>query len=472
MTYQEQLDSRLKEFRDRHDSYDIIDPAEPFLDLDWTQDNRPYFKRLIETKIVTKKQVEDAIAKARQRDRLINAFGEAPATPREYAALYANKLNAKITYKGAITVPGHDSYTILDLARGARLTAGELGITYPRDSINDAVEDHYQSARDAALDNVRDRVADRRVFDWIALVKGCFASESGSPRFVAAVLKKFIWQVQRKLHNLPVSYPLMPVLTGEQGAGKSWFVNALTRPIADVVVQSDFAALADDRNIDLWRSYVIILDEMAKAAKADVETIKHVITADHLERRPMRTNTTVTIRQCASFIATTNLSVAEIILDPTGIRRFAELQWIKPPREFLDQFDFSAAWGSVQATDADPMLAFMEELEALQAETRNRGVVEDWLLTIAEEDIRNLWEASNEGFLSTKTLFNSFLAHRASVNGGVEAITDRRNLNSFSQELGRLTRSGSYWLKRHRTSSANGYVMTRQPAPSLTMVSL
>lgn len=471
MDYNDELNSRLKELRDRQDTYDIIDPAEPFLELDWSQDNRPYFRKLIEHKIVTKKQVEAATAKARQRDRLMRALGQAPNSPREYAALYAEHLGAKITYKGAITVAGHDSFTILDLARGARLTAGELDITYPRDAINDAVEDHYQMSRDAALGDVRKRVGGRRSFDWIALAKGCFSPDSGSPEFVAAVFKKFIWQVQRKLHNLPVSYPLMPVITGEQGAGKSWFVGALTRPIADVVVQSDFAALADDRNIDLWRSYVIILDEMAKAAKADVETIKHVITADYLERRPMRTNSTVTIRQCATFIATTNLSVSEIILDPTGIRRFCELRWVQPPRGFLDQFDFAAAWGSVQASDEDPMTAYMDELAVRQAETRNRSPIENWLLTIEDEDLRNLWEASDDGFLATKTLFANYLAHRVTVNGGSETIADRRSLNSFSQELGRLVRSDDQWLKRHRTSSANGYVLTRQPTPALAMVS-
>ncbi len=467
MTHLEILETRLKEYRTRQINDDTIDPAEPFLELDWSQDNRSYFRDLIAHKITTKKQVDEATAKARQRDRLANALGQAPSTPLQYAGLYAAKMGVKISYKGAITAPKRETYTILDLARGARLTAGELDITFGRDAINDAIEEHYQNARDAALDGVRKAVTNRRSFDWLKLVNVCFADDSGTPEFRAAVLRKFIWQVQRKLKSLPVPFPLMPVLTGLQGSGKSWFVNALTKPVAEVVASSDFGALADDRNIDLWRSYVIILDEMAKAAKADTETIKHVITADHLERRPMRTNSTVTIRQCATFIATTNLSLAEIITDPTGIRRFAEVRWVQPPREFLDEFDFADAWGSVQAEDADPMAPFMAELTARQAETRNRGPVENWLVSLDGGDLRNLWEASEEGFVTTQILFNNYLAHRETQHGGVEALVDRRSLNSFSQELSRLTQSHDYGLRRQRKAQGNGYMLTR---PLFTMV--
>jgi hypothetical protein len=460
MIYTDILEARLKEYRTRQITDDIICPAEPFLELDWSQDHRPYFRDLVTHKIVTKKQVEDATSKARQRDRLARALGSAPATPLDFVGLYAAKLGVSVTYKGAIRAPGRDTYSILDFARGARLTAGELGITYGRDAINDAIEEHYQDARSAALATVRQSISTRRSFDWLKLVDTCFSEDSGTLEFRVAVLRKLVWQVKRKLQGLPVTFPLMPVLSGLQGSGKSWFVQAFTKPIVDLVSWSDFGALADDRNIDLWRSYLIVLDEMAKAAKADTETIKHVITADHLERRPMRTNSTVTIRQNATFIATTNLSLGEIITDPTGARRFCELHWVQPPRGFLDQFDFHAAWCSIQAEDADPMARHMTELAQRQAETRNRGPVESWLTSLDDEDRRNLWEVSEDGFIPTLTLWNSYLAHRATVNGGSETMMERRTLNSFSQELSRLTQGQDYGLCRHRKARASGYLLT------------
>ncbi|MDH7975713.1 VapE family protein [Sphingomonas sp. AR_OL41] len=462
----ELLNLRLQDYRRRLATDEVIDPAEPFLDLDWSRDNRTYFADLVRSKICTKKAVAEEIAKARQRSIVDQKLGDVPTNVREYARLYSVNLGVSITYKGIIRIPGRDCATILDYTRGARLTALELGLPFSREAVNDAIEEHYADARDRALDSIRAATESRESFDWLTLAAGCFDARSTSHEFVVAVLKKFVWQVKRKLHGLPVTHHLMPVLFGAQGSGKSWFLRALCAPLAEVTSFSDFGAIGDDRNIDLWRSYIIVMDEMAKAGKADIEVTKHVITAENLERRPMRTTSTVTIRQCATMIGASNMSLVELIRDETGNRRFVELAWGNPPHGFVDGFDFGSAWRSVHHTDADPMADYMDDLAAAQSQSRNHGPVESWLLDLDENHWGELHDrADHTGFIGTQALFDFYLSHRESVNGGSER--EHRSRNTFANELGRITLLADFGIRKHRTASANGWQITRPVERSL-----
>jgi hypothetical protein len=293
-----------------------------------------------------------------------------------------------------------------------------------------------------------------------------------SAEFVAAALQKTVWQVKRKLWGLPVTHHLMPVLFGSQGSGKSWFLDRLTEPVSPLTTFSDFQAICDDRNIDLWRSFLIVMDEMAKAGKSDIEVTKHVITADKLERRPMRTNASVTVRQCASMIGASNMSLAELIRDETGNRRFVELHWLGAEYGFVDGFDFGAAWRSVHQDDADPMLPHMKELKAAQNCSRNHGPVESWLISLDDRAWSDLHQSADKnGFITTATLFEHYLRHREAVNGGSER--EHRNQTSFAHELSRVSGQSDYGLEKKRSSKANGYRLLReiaQPDPRFTAI--
>ena len=460
MEYTELLTLRLQDYRARTNGDEIIDPAEPFIDLDWSRDNATYFAELVRSKICTKKAVAEEIAKARQRSIVGQKLGDVPTNVRDYARLYSANIRVMITYKGIIRIPGCQCATILDYTRGARLTAQELGLPFSREAVNDAIEEYYADARDRALDSVRISTESREQFDWATLVAGSFDTRSTSHEFIAAVLKKFVWQVKRKLHGLPVTHHLMPVLFGSQGSGKSWFLKALCSPLAEVTSFSDFGAIGDDRNIDLWRSFIIVMDEMAKAGKADIEVTKHVITAENLERRPMRTNSSVTIRQCATMIGASNMSLVELIRDETGNRRFVELPWGNPEHGFVDRFDFSSAWRSVHHTDADPIAEYMDELATAQSQSRNHGPVETWLLDLDKNRWAELHDrADHSGFIGTQSLFDFYLSHRESVNGGSER--EHRSRNAFANELGRVTMLADVGIRKRRTAAANGWQLTR-----------
>jgi Virulence-associated protein E len=212
------------------------------------------------------------------------------------------------------------------------------------------------------------------------LAETCFDCPEGTD-FAIAVFNKFIWQVKRKIEDMPIYDHLMPVILGPQGAGKSTLIRKLLQPVEELWVMTDFKQMTDNRNISLWRNFVIFLDEMGWASKADIDIVKNIISAATLTRRVMWTNATQEVAQNVTFIGAANaFDLAELIRDPTGIRRFVSLTMCAmPDREMINSIDWRAVWQSVDHTAEDPMTPFRTVLSGRQEKERIKTPVEDWL---------------------------------------------------------------------------------------------
>jgi len=274
--------------------------------------------------------------KAMQRKKAVDVLGVLPETASEFVKVFIKREGITCRYNGILSQENEprDSLGYHELQRNIRLLADELqmaktGIGHPQ--INDAADKWYAEAQRARKQLVLSSI------EWcgdealrmsthsalIALVDKCFECSEG-PEFVAAVFLKFIHQVKRKMEGLPVCDHLMPViLSPKQGIGKTTFVERLTGPVGEVSIPVDFKQITDDRNIAMWRNHVMYLEEMGWASKADIESVKHIITSPTLTRRPMRMNHTEEVRQNATLIGTANvMAVSDLIRDPTGMRRF------------------------------------------------------------------------------------------------------------------------------------------------------
>ena len=87
----------------------------------------------------------------------------------------------------------------------------------------------------------------------------------------AMLLKKFCWQVQRKLNGLPVSRHVMVVLTGPQGGGKSELLRALVQPLEELSASLDLRTLTDERTAAVFEDcFIGVVDELDKAERANV----------------------------------------------------------------------------------------------------------------------------------------------------------------------------------------------------------
>jgi len=318
------------------------------------------------------------------------------------------KLWANVMHGGEITT--------IDMERDLRISVSKLKLNYSRDEIADAVYDWHATAKRERLLKLIGTVGDGKVSgfeathdEWRELVTRCFDTSETSVDFVVAALMKFMHQVKNKMLNEPVFDHLMLVILGPQGTGKSTFVKAMFSPLAELSVETNFRQIEDDRNIDLWDHYILFLDEMGHAARADIEAIKHAITATKLTRRPMRSNSKVSILQKGTFIGCSNKELEQLIKDPTGIRRFLALQFrADADWDYINAMNWTRFWESVDNYAACPMKKFKAELAAIQEETRDLGRVEKWLRNFTSTDIGYDDNVNHRGRITAENLYLTF----------------------------------------------------------------
>jgi hypothetical protein len=275
---------------------------------------------------------------------------------------------------------------------------------------------------------------------WLDIAHKLFVVTDECPdKFIVAVLKKFMQQVKRKIRGLPVRDHLMPVIVGTQGKGKTTFVQAMLAMIEELVLGVDFKMIEDERNIDIWKSYILFIDEMGYASKANVDTVKNAITAKTLTRRPMRTNTQVTVKQNATFIGCSNKKLAQLIKDPTGIRRFISLLFSNEPDwEFMNQIDWRLLWESVDHEGADPIAPFKALLKETQEEQRELGRVEHWLDEFKPDTSGEFKRCLHNSRIQANVLFSLFREFEDEFYPGHM----KTNITEWGLEMRRLEESG------------------------------
>lgn len=418
-------------------------------------ENRKIREHCLETFRIDAREWDDEVWRKRVREDL----GCVPRTPGEYVAVMVGLYKITTAYTGVLTkreIPYlprpdggrdyispdlfdnpefaslirskfHCQMSIVDFELDCRRKAADLKLKFKASDIDDAARQWH---RDARLDRIPDIAGEIAYTDIVSdrvagqahlrsVVEACFDCQAVSPDYVVAVLVKFIWQVKRKLDGLPIFNHLMPVILGEQGKGKSTLVLQMLSPVRELVALSNFGQITDDRNIDLWSHYVLFLDEMAKATKADIDTVKHVVTADTLTLRPMRTNNTVHVPQRGTLIGCANeTSLADLIRDPTGMRRFAGITMARLDADVVNKVNWMDVWRSVDHIAPDPMLPYVTTLQAEQEASRNRTTFEEWLDHIAH----SAFARTGEKFTAAQA-YILFKEHEAHNNPGLKALT-------------------------------------------------
>lgn len=141
-----------------------------------------------------------------------------------------------------------------------------------------------------------------------------------------AVMLHFLHQVKRKLNGLTVSYHIMPVLVAGQGSGKTESLKWLMRPFENMFKDSNMEALEDSRNdLQYQRVFVMMLDELSKADKADIRALKQRITSSDIQTRMFHTQDFTSVRMNTTFIGASNEPIDALIQDSTGMRRYYQL---------------------------------------------------------------------------------------------------------------------------------------------------
>ena len=206
------------------------------------------------------------------------------------------------------------------------------------------------------------------------------------PAFGDAAIRKFIWQVERKIAGLYIEHLHMLVIQGGQGTGKTELCRNLLLPVNELAAPATVAEILDTRNFTTREMYVAFPDELAKADKQDVNDLKTVISGDYSPARVLYSHRSQRNKINLSLIGTADRSVATIIVDLAGMRRFVEV--ITKPRHLIKldwqtevvEFPWHDLWCAVDHTTADPLMSQFEDmLKAKQEAMRARDNTEAWL---------------------------------------------------------------------------------------------
>lgn len=159
----------------------------------------------------------------------------------------------------------------------------------------------------------RDRISEMAYF--VKLKREAGVSESA----FSEMLKEWMGVMFQRLFDPMVQNKIM-ILQGGQGVGKDTWISMLTDGLGQFAVPFTLTHEDKDMYLKLHRGLVMKISEFDRTAKAEVATLKDIITAPSTDiRAPYDRDAKIRRSRC-SFISSANIE--NILRDYTGNRRF------------------------------------------------------------------------------------------------------------------------------------------------------
>lgn len=291
----------------------------------------------------------------------------------------------------------------------SQITRSIERITIPtRDFIHSALDDFFKVQLMVQQDKLRAFLR-HNGSDLSELKKLIRALTGKEDNLDIYCLSHFLWQVKRKIYNKEVCDHLMIVLEGPQGCGKSTVVEKLAslNLLEQFTTTKTVIQITDERQWSIFNNhYLIILDEMQGCKRADIETLKSIITQSKITYRPLYTNNNCTIKQNSSFIGTTNHLIEEIILDTTGMRRFYSISCLdKVDWDAVNSISYEEIWRSINEDLKEGYIEKVkDELTLFQSERKHKSSIEEFAI---EKDLIPI-DSENVQGIKNKTLYDQY----------------------------------------------------------------
>jgi hypothetical protein len=166
-------------------------------------------------------------------------------------------------------------------------------------------------------------------------------------------------------------YPYMLILVSrKQGIGKGTFTREWLRPLAPFSMDTTVDQITDARvQLSMCSHYVVVLDEMARLERTDINALKRVLTMAQTSVRPLYENSVESTMNLTSFLGSSNTRLVESIYDPSGMRRFFEIQLFNCiDFDMVKEIDFQKAWRSIdehlERGYIEPYIEYLKEEQA------------------------------------------------------------------------------------------------------------
>lgn len=459
--------------------------------IDMQGDLAPVFEFAKEKLDATKSEVLRAI----ERQRATEFLGFYPTDAEDYVTKRLQATGVDVTYQGAFNTKATnvkvDGVLVTPEGRQDRsvdlyvkmmfegqtsshhvidrlfLDAEKAGLGFRKDLLNSAVSQFKEHRKRLIRLDTYNSISyspgsvARAEPMWAALAEAMCLGGDTDPKLAAAVLKKFVYQVKRKLLELPIYDHLMPVVTGPQGVGKSTLIrDYFCSPVAPLMAGSDFTDISEAKNFELWDNFVLFFDEMGKAAKTDIETIKKRITDPMVTSRILTTHQNGVQPNRATFIGCCNEQLSQVIMDKTGVRRFFPIHTSHKMRkgwEVFAQLDWALLWQSVDERGVDPTKQYHAEIWAVQEEERTQSLPEEWARWAFDNRKSNkkpVWAILGD-FYNKDGDDLSFVAYKDQYSPDSKAWS----LAAFGKEMTRLCRDmgEAFPLEKNDVRSNSGF---------------
>ena len=190
--------------------------------------------------------------------------------------------------------------------------------------------------------------------------------------YTRAAIRKMLVGAVARIFRAGIKFDLVLTLVGEQGDGKSTFINSL----GGIWFSDSFSTLhGKDAFEQLQGAWLIEMAELAGLRKSEVEAIKHFLTKQEDTYRPAYARSVETYpRQCV-FFATTNKRA--FLTDPTGNRRFMPVD-VNKNRATKDPFNMAQEeidqiWAEAVTMYKAGETLYLDKEEELLAKREQRG---------------------------------------------------------------------------------------------------
>lgn len=302
-----------------------------------------------------------------------------------------DQVSLQISLRGAIGVSTFSSTRVADMIMGAaedELNTPPFGVERVRRTVSQLIVKTRERKRNDQLRAIIcDKRDDKRVHDWIVKLFDFYKIDKTELNIT--MYKHMLYSIKRAVfgYSPPACRLMYTLFARSQGIGKSQHAKHLADPFPytftdqgtlDMLInKNDLKALTADRRL-------IDIQELACEGALDrsqYAAIKAAITSDSVGGRVLYSVESEDQPMVSVFISSTNLHIADMIQDDTGLRRFfsfdfgckrADMQWDLIDAhwsEITDIYRSIDELGDAPLTDKMPVFA---QLELVQDDYKRR----------------------------------------------------------------------------------------------------
>lgn len=186
----------------------------------------------------------------------------------------------------------------------------------------------FQGLKACAMDKEYNPLKDlitKEEWDGIERIKTLFSDYLGASdcKYTQMVSTKFMVGAVSRILNPGCKFDLMPILYGDQGIGKSYFIRKLA---SDFVIEdlNKLSSQDKDEIIKLKNGWIAEIAELTALKNVNKENAKSFITQQENKYRELFSNSICFYKRHNVFIGTTN--TIDFLNDDSGNRRFLPIE--------------------------------------------------------------------------------------------------------------------------------------------------